>query len=300
MHKTRITVLTAVLLVLAASSAALAQTIGSTVARQTMFGPRVFGQPLQPKIPEYAGGFVYGPSGNFIGMQSNWALPPMSANRISPVTINPGDAYQINQAQALNAASLTQAQQLTTTPTNPALLPETAATAANQQAAAAVQSASAQVPANTTVAPVATNTQELPMRQGAAVGAVAVVPQNAAVAGTATAPGLPLPTGPQVLSPLQAPGAPYTVIRADFPYAKPASDQAGARLTAQLSRLARPQAGLPIQVSVQGQTAVLRGTVATPYDRALAEQVVRMEAGIWTVDNQLKVSSPEPAAQQAR
>jgi osmotically-inducible protein OsmY len=43
----------------------------------------------------------------------------------------------------------------------------------------------------------------------------------------------------------------------------------------------------PIQVQVQGQTAVLRGVVASEYDRRVAEQVVRMQPGIWEVKNEL-------------
>jgi osmotically-inducible protein OsmY len=47
----------------------------------------------------------------------------------------------------------------------------------------------------------------------------------------------------------------------------------------------------PGQVEVQGRTAILRGVVATAHDRDLAERVVRLEAGIDQVDNQLVVAS---------
>ena len=46
----------------------------------------------------------------------------------------------------------------------------------------------------------------------------------------------------------------------------------------------------PAQVEVQGHTAVLRGVVATDHDRALAERVVRLEAGIDQVQNLIVVA----------
>jgi osmotically-inducible protein OsmY len=57
-----------------------------------------------------------------------------------------------------------------------------------------------------------------------------------------------------------------------------------------LSRSPRVQALSPIQVLVQGRTATLRGVVATDYDRALAEQVTRLEPGISQVRNELVVA----------
>jgi hypothetical protein len=47
----------------------------------------------------------------------------------------------------------------------------------------------------------------------------------------------------------------------------------------------------PGQVEVQGRTAILRGVVATQHDRDLAERVIRLEAGIEQVQNQLVVAS---------
>jgi hypothetical protein len=50
----------------------------------------------------------------------------------------------------------------------------------------------------------------------------------------------------------------------------------------------------PIQVSVQGSTAVLQGEVETEHDRFLAEQVARLEPGVWAVRNELSVTRPTP------
>lgn len=50
----------------------------------------------------------------------------------------------------------------------------------------------------------------------------------------------------------------------------------------------------PIQVTVQGSTAVLQGEVETEHDRFLAEQVARLEPGVWAVRNELSVTRPTP------
>jgi hypothetical protein len=52
---------------------------------------------------------------------------------------------------------------------------------------------------------------------------------------------------------------------------------------------------VPAQVVMQGRTAVLRGVVATEHDRDLAERVLRLEAGVDRVDNQLVVASHSTA-----
>ncbi|MEE8450511.1 MAG: BON domain-containing protein [Thermoguttaceae bacterium] len=63
------------------------------------------------------------------------------------------------------------------------------------------------------------------------------------------------------------------------------------------------QTRLPVEVTVDGRTATLRGQVATEYDRILAERFVRMEPGISQVANELVVAQtstdtpvdPDPA-----
>jgi osmotically-inducible protein OsmY len=46
----------------------------------------------------------------------------------------------------------------------------------------------------------------------------------------------------------------------------------------------------PADVVLEGSTVVLRGGVATEYDRALAEQLARLEPGVWRVRNELVVA----------
>lgn len=60
-------------------------------------------------------------------------------------------------------------------------------------------------------------------------------------------------------------------------------------------RLASSQAihwTTPLEVSLEGPTATLQGTVASERDRRLAELLVLFEPGISTVRNELKVSPP--------
>jgi osmotically-inducible protein OsmY len=66
----------------------------------------------------------------------------------------------------------------------------------------------------------------------------------------------------------------------------PAASVAG--LLGRTSRIARVS---PISVTIERDTAVLRGQVLTTRDRQLAEDLVRMEPGIWQVRNELVVGA---------
>ncbi len=48
---------------------------------------------------------------------------------------------------------------------------------------------------------------------------------------------------------------------------------------------------VPVQVQMQGHTAILRGVAETEHDRDLAERVVRLEATVDEVQNQIEVAS---------
>lgn len=62
------------------------------------------------------------------------------------------------------------------------------------------------------------------------------------------------------------------------------------------------QASRPIQVAVEGDTAILRGEVASQRDRTLLEHLARFEPGIRNVRNELTVpavkAAPPPAGQR--
>ncbi len=51
-------------------------------------------------------------------------------------------------------------------------------------------------------------------------------------------------------------------------------------------------AGAAVEISIQGRTAVLRGTVPSAGDRLVAERLALLEPGIERVENQLTVAAP--------
>jgi hypothetical protein len=59
-----------------------------------------------------------------------------------------------------------------------------------------------------------------------------------------------------------------------------------------LQRTRRISRQSSIRVIVQDDTAILRGEVATVHERELAENLARLEPGIWGVKNELVVRSP--------
>jgi osmotically-inducible protein OsmY len=67
------------------------------------------------------------------------------------------------------------------------------------------------------------------------------------------------------------------------------SSQLGSVMAARLAKSMRLPAGTPLTVTMEGQTALLQGVVATPHDRDLAEQLVRLEPGVAEVANELRI-----------
>ena len=72
----------------------------------------------------------------------------------------------------------------------------------------------------------------------------------------------------------------------------PAASDAGARLTSVLESSRQIQRRSAVRVTVQNETAIVRGRVATDRDRAVAEAMIRLEPGVWHVQNELAVESP--------
>jgi osmotically-inducible protein OsmY len=87
-----------------------------------------------------------------------------------------------------------------------------------------------------------------------------------------------------------------TTFRAAFDHPEPDSKQLSTSLTRRLAKTSAIQAQTPIRVELQGRTAILQGVVATEHDRELAEQMIRLEAGIQAVKNEIEVGSPTSAA----
>jgi len=89
-----------------------------------------------------------------------------------------------------------------------------------------------------------------------------------------------------------------TSLSVAFDFPQPRATAIGTGLAQRLSASHRIQApsGVTVEVDAQG-TATLRGVVATSRDRDLCEQLARLEAGIWSVRNDLVVEeSPEEEA----
>ncbi len=78
----------------------------------------------------------------------------------------------------------------------------------------------------------------------------------------------------------------------DFEFSAPSSQEMTQRLTKRLEASLRPNGlGRSVEVSVQGDTAILRGTVSTEHDRSLTAFVVLLEPGIAEVKNEIEVGN---------
>ena len=82
-----------------------------------------------------------------------------------------------------------------------------------------------------------------------------------------------------------------TELRLGFAYQPPTETSLSLTLTGRIQNCDRIQAHTPLAVSVASGTVILGGTVATPYDRILAEQLVRLEPGVRAVQNDLIVAA---------
>lgn len=88
-----------------------------------------------------------------------------------------------------------------------------------------------------------------------------------------------------------APAVPFQArLEAAFDYTPPSARGATQTITARLQGARAIKSAGPIEVVVEGDTAVLRGQVASPRDRLLAEQLARFEPGIWNVRNEITVA----------
>jgi hypothetical protein len=82
-------------------------------------------------------------------------------------------------------------------------------------------------------------------------------------------------------------------LRPGFGMERPASAEASSALQQRLALSLRTGGISTAESELQNGRLVLRGTVATEHDRALAEQLARLEPGVSTVENLLEI---EPAA----
>lgn len=83
-----------------------------------------------------------------------------------------------------------------------------------------------------------------------------------------------------------------------FGYSAPPAQRLPALLAQRLAGCSQLHAIGPIEVSMAGRTAIVRGTVASARDQFLAQQLLLFEPGISAVRNELQVQPP--AADQQR
>lgn len=100
--------------------------------------------------------------------------------------------------------------------------------------------------------------------------------------------------GDQAPAPQNGPAI-RTTYRVAFSHPQRDADQLSMSLTQRLARAQGLQAQTPIRVELRGRTAILRGVAATERDRLLAEQLIRLEAGIATVKNEIVVENHSAA-----
>jgi hypothetical protein len=237
----------------------LAQDTFSDSAGSGLFGPRVYGRPLQPPAQKMVGGILLNPSGSFIGIgRPQGGTMFGSALRTAFAPAEPGLPSVPEQPRAIRSPEVVRRPEAVQWPTP-------------------VQPEAVSQPART-VPP-----SDRWLR----------VPGPEPTSGrTGSRNGAPLTATSASESPRPAPSR----LTVGFAPGLPPGDSAAA-LTALLHRSADTRKRSLISVTVQGETAHLRGVVATDQDRAVAELVVLMEPSIWRVQNDLVVER-QPSSSQ--
>lgn len=88
----------------------------------------------------------------------------------------------------------------------------------------------------------------------------------------------------------ERPYAPRLVVAFDYPL--PSSEELQSTLAEYVLRVPGMERLGPVEVSVEGQTAILRGVVASDHQRDVAEQLVLLEPGVRAIRNELVVADP--------
>jgi len=225
-----------------------------------MFGPRSLGGTLQPRPRTLVNGLLTGPSGDFLGR-----------GRATGMTFNPS----IWQAASAQQQQSEWRSRLRTTqpPANVPLVP------GQQTSEPAAQSPEVVAPSQ----PAEERWFRSPPsggggRTGASTGSIGGASSQAEA--TASSGGASVPRLPRASVEVGFVGP--TGSRGPGPF-----------LTALLARTPRIARLSPISVTMESDTAVLRGQVRTQRDRQLAEDLVRLEPGVWEVRNELMVVEPK-------
>ena len=79
-------------------------------------------------------------------------------------------------------------------------------------------------------------------------------------------------------------------LRTGFSITRPAPAQRSSTLATRFEKSSWLQPQSPMEVAIEGGTAILRGVVATEHDRVLAERVAKLEPGVRQVENLLTLA----------
>lgn len=233
-----------------------------------LFGPRSLGGTLQPRPRTLVNGLLTGPSGDFLGR-----------GRVTGLTFNPSvwQAASAQEAQNMWRQRVREAQPST-------MAAGQTPAAESQQAPAASEGQQSLSQAQGTAPPSSAPREERWFRSPPAAGARGALssPGQASNSGT----------GAKVTPPASASGTPklpQATLQVGFA-ASGSPRGPGPFLTALLARTPQIAQVSPITVTMEQDTAVLRGQVRTQRDRQLAEDIVRLEPGVWEVRNELAVA----------
>jgi hypothetical protein len=80
----------------------------------------------------------------------------------------------------------------------------------------------------------------------------------------------------------------------DFEIPKPVMATISTDLSQRFAEMPGLRTKSPLTVAIQGDTAILRGVVATQHDREMAERILLLEPRISKVSNELAVTEPGP------
>ncbi len=222
-----------------------------------MFGDRVIGQSLSPRAGNLGGGIATGPAGQFLGRGrvEGMRFPDMPWQY--PVGVVP--LPEVQPRSFVNAIPW-------------GLLPRPLPLRAGQSSSSAAETTPATGPSEMRSPPAATPQPEQWFREptGTTNSPVSTPTSRGLTANGVSSAGVPqlrriALAVPQI-------GATST------------DAAAGIRPSAQIQRLSE------VTITMENDTAVLRGRVATEHDRQLAEILARFEPGIWQVRNNLTVA----------
>lgn len=224
------------------------------------FGERTLGQTLSPKPRQFGGGIVTGPAGEFVGRGrlEGMRFPDMPWQYPVGVERFP-NVRPRSFAEAIPWGLVPRPQ-----PPRPGQLPPE----------------TPPLPPPTTTEPTAPTTEPAPTP----------LPEQ-----WLREPSPPEGSGAPAPRPSPASGAgsvlPRQSVAIGSGAARPATGS-GPQVAEAIQRSPQIRKLSPIAVTVENETATLRGKVATEHDRQLAELVARFEPGVWQVRNELTVVPP--------